>query len=137
MASRTTLSIALLLAFSAGGAAIAQAPTELGTVTVMAPRITYTVKRERGSTIPVEVTVVEQSAQVRFDDLDLTRTTDLYTLEGRVGDAAANICEALAQQYPDGTPSTSTCTRRAIDDAMAQVRQTANQTVTTTRETAQ
>ena len=135
MASRShatgTLSVALLIALATGSPAIAQTPTtpaptptpttaEMETITVVAPRITYQVRRERGSAIPKEVTVVEETALVNIGDLDLTRTSDLYTLEERITEAAARVCEGVAAQVPEGQPSTAVCTRRAIDDAMAQ-----------------
>lgn len=137
MASRShapgTLSVALLIALATGSSAIAQTPTtpttpaapttpttELETITVVAPRITYQVRRERGSAIPREVTVVEETALVNFGDLDLTRTADLYTLEQRISEAAARVCQGVAEQVPEGQPSTPICTQRAIDDAMAQ-----------------
>lgn len=120
-----TLAAALLLALAATPA-IAQTPTaapptELDTVTVVAPRITYQVRREPGSVIPKQVTVVEKTALVNFGDLDLTRTTDVYTLEQRVAEAADRVCKEIADQVPDGQPSTPVCIRRAIEDAMAQV----------------
>lgn len=130
MVSRThatgSLAAALVVALAAAAPAIAQTPaaptaTELETVTVVAPRITYQVRRERGSAIPKEVTVVEKTALVNFGDLDLTRTTDVYTLEQRVADAAARVCKEIADQVPDGQPSTPVCVKRAIEDAMAQV----------------
>ena len=136
MASRShatgTLSVALLIALATGSPAIAQTPTtptpatpatpatEMETITVVAPRITYQVRRERGSAIPKEVTVVEETALVNIGDLDLTRTSDLYTLEERITEAAARVCEGVAAQVPQGQPSTAVCTRRSIDDAMAQ-----------------
>jgi len=118
--------MALLIALSTASPAIAQTPTapavtDLETITVVAPRITYQVRRERGSAIPKEVTVVEKTALVNFADLDLTRTTDVYTLEQRVTEAAARVCKEVADQVPDGQPTTAICTRRAIEDAMAQV----------------
>lgn len=130
MVSRThatgTLAVALVVALAAANPATAQTPasppaTEVETVTVVAPRITYQVKRERGSAIPKEVTVVEKTALVNFGDLDLTRSTDVYTLEQRVADAAARVCKEIADQVPDGQPSTPVCVKRAIEDAMAQV----------------
>ena len=131
MASRShatgTLSVALLIALATGSLAIAQTPetpttpaTEMETITVVAPRITYQVRRERGSAVPREVTVVEETALVNIGDLDLTRTSDLYTLEERITEAAARVCQGVAQQVPEGQPNTEVCTRRAIDDAMAQ-----------------
>jgi UrcA family protein len=120
------MALVIAAALSAGSPALAQAPTELGTITVMAPRITYQIRRERGSAIPMMQTIVQKSAMVRYGDLDLTRSADLYTLESRVGEAAAQVCGELAQEFPEGTPNTPTCTRRAIDDAMTQVRQAAH-----------
>lgn len=135
MASRShatgTLSVALLIALATGSPAIAQTPTtpatpttptttEMETITVVAPRITYQVRREPGSVIPKEVTVVEETALVNIGDLDLTRTSDLYTLEERITEAAARVCQGVATQVPEGQPSTPVCTQRAIDDAMAQ-----------------
>jgi UrcA family protein len=120
----------LLIALSIASPAIAQTPPEpkqLETITVVAPRITYKVKRERGSLAPTEVTVAEKSAKVTLGDLDLTRTADLYVLEDRIGKAAAQVCEDLAQQFPEGEPSVAVCTRRATDDAMAQLRQVTRQ----------
>lgn len=120
------ISVALLMALSAGQApAIAQdqpQAMELEAITVMAPRITRS-PRESGKR--VELTTVQKSAYVNFGDLDLTRTADLYTLEDRVREAAAKVCKDLADQYPEGEPSTEVCTRRATDDTMVLVRQAA------------
>ena len=121
------VSVALLMALSGAGPALAQTPTDVDTITVVAPRITYQVKRVGDSAIPKEVTVAKKSALVAFNDLDLTRTADLYQLEDRVGKAAVQVCGELAQEFPEGTPSTETCTRRAIDDAMARVQMVARQ----------
>ena len=120
----------LLLPFALLGAdaAIAQQPTAVEGITVMAPRITYRIERQRGSAVPVKVTLAEQSAVVDIADLDLARTADLYTTEERVSEAARTLCEDLTRQFPDGSPSTAVCTRRAIDDAMEQVYQVARAT---------
>jgi len=127
-----TLSAALVIAFSTAGTAIAQTPTEpqsLDTITVVAPRITYTIRRDRssGSAVPQRIEVAEKTALVSYADLDLARTADLYTLESRVDEAAARVCGELAQQFPEGEPSTAVCARRAADDAMAHVRSMARQ----------
>ncbi|MDK0767100.1 UrcA family protein, partial [Clostridium perfringens] len=90
------MALVIAAAFSTASPALAQAPTELGTITVMAPRITYQVRRERGSAIPMMQTIVQKSAIVRYGDLDLTRSADLYALEGRIGEAAAQVCGELA-----------------------------------------
>lgn len=114
-----------LLALMAGAAGAQQpAPTtEIDAVTVVAPRITYQVKREGGSVIPKEVSIAKKTALVSFADLDLKRTADLYALEDRIGKAAAKVCTELAQEYPDGEPETAVCTRRATEDALAHLRQ--------------
>jgi UrcA family protein len=97
--------------------------TELGAITVVAPRIAYKeVRRVRGSVIPKEITLIKKTVQVSYADLDLRRTSDLYTLEDRVGKAAAGVCQDLAHEVPDGEPDTAICERRAIKDAMAQLR---------------
>lgn len=44
-----------------------------------------------------------------------------YTLEERVAEAAARVCREIADQVPEGQPDTPVCTRRATEDAMAQV----------------
>lgn len=148
MASRSSafgiLSAALLIAISAASPALAQdaavpdpaaqqpaaqQPTELATVTVMAPRVTYRTTRAGDSALPTTLEIAEETARVDYGDLDLTRTADLYTLEERVAEAAARICEQLAEQFPNGTPSTPDCTRRATDDAMTRVRMTARQAI--------
>lgn len=133
MASRISatgaLSVALLMAFSTATATAQEAAppvaTELGSITVIAPRITYKFQRDGAAATMVEVT--ERSAVVDFTDLDLTRTADLYQLETRIGEAAARVCRELETQYPNGSPSADVCTRRATDDAMAQMQQTARQ----------
>lgn len=119
--------ISLMLAIGWSAPAVAQTtataePTELEAITVVAPRITYKYQRERGSAVPQMVTIAEKSAQVSFADLDLTRSSDVYKLEERVNVAAGKVCEELAQQFPEGEPSTPVCTRRAVDDAMPLVR---------------
>lgn len=119
-----TLSGALVIALSTAGAAVAQTPTEpqsLETITVVAPRITYSIRRA-GSAVPQRIEVAEKTALVSYADLDLARTADLYTLESRVDEAAARVCGELAEQFPEGEPSTAVCARRAADDAMAHVR---------------
>lgn len=98
---------------------------ELGTITVVAPRITR--ERQRGGRMMVSA--AEQTAVVEFDDLDLNRTADLYALEDRVREAADRVCRELTDLYPDGEPSTEVCVRRASDDAMAQVRHAARERV--------
>jgi UrcA family protein len=97
--------------------------TELGAITVVAPRIVYKeVRRVKGSVIPKEITMIQKTVEVRYSDLDLMRPTDQYVLEERVGRAAQGVCEQLATEVPDGEPDTAICARHAIRDAMAQIR---------------
>jgi UrcA family protein len=127
------LPIALLIALSSTGIASAQepeqpeAPAQLQSITVVAPRITYHTERQRDSAKRVRVDVAKQSAMVEYGDLDLSRTAGLYALEDRVHQAAEQVCSELADLYPEGEPSTPVCVRRATDDAMAQVRSRARQ----------
>lgn len=120
-----TLSTAVLIALSSASIALAQTPEEptaLDTITVVAPRITYQLGRESSSLRPVKIEVAEKSAIVRYGDLDLSRTADLYVLEERVSEAADRVCTELAELYPAGQPDQAACVRRATSDAMAQVR---------------
>lgn len=115
--------LALLLVGLSAAAAPANADTEAQaeayeTVTVTAPRITV----EPGTPGVSKVTTAEMSALVAFSDLDLSRTADLQALEARVREAAEGICRDLSGDMPFGQPSTSVCVRRAVDDAMQQVR---------------
>lgn len=124
--------LGLLIALSTGGSAFAQKksqPKELEAITVVAPRITYQVRRTGGSVIPKEITVAKKTAVVSYADLNLSRTADLYTLEDRIDKAAAQVCDDLAREFPDGEPNTAVCTRRAADDAMAHLRQVTRQQV--------
>lgn len=93
----------------------------IDTIVVVAPRI----RHERDRVGPSRVTTISRDIRVPFDDLDLTRTGDLYLLEQRVEEAAQEVCEELADLFPDAQPSVSVCTRRAAEDAMVQVREAA------------
>lgn len=109
----------------------AQPPTIEG-ITVIAPRITFATETRRrdvgrGSALPVEVT--DATEVVPVQGLDLNRTADLFKLEKRVEAAAGRVCTALEQKYPEGEPRREVCVRRALDDAMAQVRRMTQATV--------
>jgi UrcA family protein len=124
----------MLIALSIAAPTMAQGPakstpesptksTELGAITVVAPRIAYKqVRREGGSVIPKEVMLIQKTMDVRYGDLDLMRSSDRYVLEDRVARAAHGICEDLAREVPDGEPDSAICARRAAKDAMAQLR---------------
>jgi len=106
--------------------AMAEGPTkstELGAITVVAPRITYQqVRRVGGSVIPKEITLIQKTTEVKYGDLDLAQKTDRHELEDRIASAANGVCEELAREFPDGEPDTTICARRAANDAMAQLR---------------
>ena len=93
----------------------------IDTIVVVAPRI----RQETDRVGPTRVTTISRDIRVPFDDLDLTRTGDLYRLEQRVEEAAQEVCEELADLFPDAQPSVAVCTRRAAEDAMVQVRNAA------------
>lgn len=109
------------LCLAASAAAQKAPPTDIATVTVVAPRITYERDFRPGSGTPRQVRVAQQSAVVDVSDLDLTRIADMETLKTRVGAAAQRVCDELDELYPAGQPDTAVCIRRAREDAMAQV----------------
>jgi UrcA family protein len=105
---------------------MAQSPTkstELGAITVVAPRIVYReTRRVGGSVIPKEITLIQKTVEVTYNDLDLKRSSDVYVLEDRIARAAHGVCEDLAREVPDGEPDSAICARRASKDAITQVR---------------
>ncbi|TVS08902.1 MAG: UrcA family protein [Gammaproteobacteria bacterium] len=94
-------------------------------IVVVAPRI----RQERDRVGASRVTTISRDIRVDFGDLDLTRTSNLYLLEDRVNEAAREVCEELAELFPDAQPTVAVCIRRAVEDAMVQVRQAARQAV--------
>lgn len=94
-------------------------------IVVVAPRI----RQERDRVGTTRVTTISRDIRVDFGDLDLTRTSDVYALEDRVNEAAQEVCEDLAEMFPDAQPSVAVCIRRAVEDAMVQVREAARQAV--------
>lgn len=117
-ATSAALVIALAGASTAVGAQSEEATPLLEGITVTAPRVVHkkvqTGRREW---------VTELSARVSYADLDLAKPEDQKTMEGRVAEAATRICQQLSGVYPDAKPSVEVCTQRAIDGAMAQVRE--------------
>ncbi len=94
-------------------------------IVVVAPRI----RQERDRLGTGRVTTISRDIRVDFTDLDLTRTADLYALEARVNEAAEEVCADLADLFPGSQPSVAVCIRRAVEDAMVQVREAARQAV--------
>jgi UrcA family protein len=64
---------------------------------------------------------VSMSYGVSYADLDLTQPDDRAELEGRVQEAAAQICEILAERFSAGRVTAADCRRQAQSDAMAKV----------------
>jgi len=106
---------ALAVGVFLGGAASAQV-SDLGGVTVTAPRV---IGRGAGG-IPIER--VSMSATVRYSDLNLKTPQGASALDIRVKDAAASLCKNLEADYPIGTPDAFTCAKEAVTNAAAQVR---------------
>jgi len=121
--SHAAIATVLYMGFAAGIAPASAEETKPGakpmdSITVVAPRTTET-KQRMGSAVR-EITA-KREARVDLRDLDLARRADWQTLEERVDTAAVRICRELAGQLPRGRPDTTTCVRRAVDDALAQV----------------
>ena len=101
------------------------AATGMERIVVVAPRIVR--ERPRAGRRHLDLTVVERRTFVEAFDLNLRHTADFQQLEERVREAASDVCEELARDYPAGQPGTMECIRRAFDDAMARVRELINE----------
>lgn len=117
-----TASIALLAAAVCAAPAIAQTPAELETIRVIAPSIIYRQEHQSGTAMPPS-RVAEKSALVKFDDLDLKLPGDRRILNERVAVTAQKLCKDLAREVPKGSPGIVGCTKTAIEESQAQVRQ--------------
>ena len=117
-----TASIALIALAIGATPAIAQTPTELETIRVTAPSIVYRPENQSGTQIPLPRDA-ETSALVKFDDLDLRLPGDQQVLNERIAMTAKDLCEELDREIPRGSPGTSECTDKAIEESQAQVRQ--------------
>jgi UrcA family protein len=119
---RNLLTIPAICATTAAFAAPlhAQDNPGMGEIEVTAPRITGDA-RPFGSG---QTRIVKKKAKVNASDLDLERSSHMVILEGRVRNAAEDVCEALEEEVPFGQPSVSVCTERAVTDTMARVRET-------------
>ena len=117
-----TASMALLAAAVCAPPAVAQTPTELETIRVIAPSIIYRQEHQSGTAMPPS-RVAEKSALVKFDDLDLKLSGDRGVLNERIAMTAHELCQDLAVEMPKGSPGTLACTDKAIEESQAQVRQ--------------
>jgi UrcA family protein len=93
----------------------ANAPNVADVITVVAPRV----ERTRAPAGVATMITARAEAVVNLSDLDLARTADVFELESRIAEAAVQLCERLAQEYPFAQPRTSVCIRRAVNNAMA------------------
>lgn len=121
-----TASITLIAAAICATPAIAQTTTELEGIRVIAPSVIVRPEYQSGTQIPLP-RVAEKSALVKFDDLDLKLPGDQRVLDERIALTAKDLCEALDREMPRGSPSTSVCTEKAIEESQAQVRQAVQQ----------
>jgi len=107
-----------------GAPAFAADPVKLSNtvseqVTVVAPRVV----RERVHGLPDErggmgyYDLLTLTDQVGYSDLNLARPADARTLENRIGEAANQICERLADVRPAERKSRE-CVHDAIEGAM-------------------
>ena len=117
-----TASVALTAAAICATPAIAQTTTELEGIRVIAPSVIVPPEQQSGTQIPV-ARVAEKSALVKFDDLDLKLPSDQRVLDERIAMTAKELCEDLDREMPKGSPSTSECTQKAIEESQAQVTQ--------------
>jgi UrcA family protein len=99
----------------------AQGDDDMGVIEVTAPRITGDAQRPFGTGM---TRVINKKAEVNAADLNLERSSHMVILEGRVRNAAENVCEALEEEVPFGQPSAEVCAQRAVADTMARVRDT-------------
>jgi len=120
--SRKLFAVAVpVAACLAGGNVVAQPVEEF---VVEASPITKEVKADSASPAPGYYKVV-MSSRVSYADLDLAKTTDFATLEGRINEAAKVVCEKLGKAYPDSGPETKECAKRAADKALTEARKVA------------
>ncbi len=122
---------ALVVTSIQGTDAAAEESNVIEEIIVVAPRIVPRIVRDRTRIGVASAVVYELDARVNIADLDLSRSADVLEVEGRIQEAATQICEDLASQHPQGSPRMSVCIQRAADDAMGQVqalvRELANQ----------
>lgn len=110
--------IALLAAAAVCGGAVAQ---ELEDVTVQASQIVKVHTGKSWSGIPVYTVSVTHA--VPAADLDLSTSEGMVILEDRVEEAAQHGCREIGMAHPDAAPDNQACTRRAVSETMAQVRE--------------
>lgn len=97
------------------------AAEELGQITVQAGPITKSVVgRSPTSGAPIEN--IALTRRVSYSDLDLRTHAGAQELEHRVRSTAKAACDQLDDLYPHTERYSADCTRKATDDAMAQVR---------------
>jgi UrcA family protein len=72
------------------------------------------------------VTTVNMSQGISYHGLDLTSDADVATLEGRVRQAAEDICKELDRRYPKSVyipvEEDKDCAKNAAENAMVEVR---------------
>jgi len=114
--TRTSLTIAGLIV--AGAAMAAEPPAE---ITITATQQAKVVVGRTAIGAPIEL--VTLTRHVSYSDLDLSKSADAATLEGRVTQTVKDACKELDDRYPLEPNTASECIKTSTDKAMVQVHQ--------------
>ena len=121
---KSALLLACLSGFMVANPAMGQGTTSPAvTASLGGPteEIIVTPQRQSRSTIGAPIRDVTLSEFVPYDDLNLSRVSDIIALRHRVRDSARRICSRLQFENPVGTPDTARCRRDAVDNARSGV----------------
>lgn len=124
MKLQTALASALLLTSGLTYPVSAQQAAEPGEhVTVFAP---YVLQKSLSGSARAPVMTVTISRNVSYQDLDLTTDQGVAALEGRVRQAAQDICHELDRRYPATVytpmPNSKNCVTDAASSGLMQVK---------------
>jgi UrcA family protein len=112
--ARTSLMFAGMIL--AGAAFAAEEPAE---ITITATQEAKVVVGHTAIGAPIEL--VTLTRHVSYADLDLSKSADAATLEGRVTQTVKDACKELDDRYPLEPATASECTKISTDKAMVQV----------------
>jgi UrcA family protein len=101
-------------------AASAYAADEVPGVTVKGSRLVSEPVGKNSTGIPIQD--VSLTMTVKYGDLDVATPAGKASLETRVTSAARKACAEINRLYPLGSPSEVDCVRKAVKEAMAQVK---------------
>lgn len=112
------LGTGVLAAIITAGGVYAQAPE--GVIVTGSRIVTEKIGQ---STIGAPINEVSLTYRVSYADLDLSSSDGQTMLEKRVREAANAACKEIGRSHPDAMQSDLECARKAIDQAMVQVRE--------------